>query len=369
MIMKWIVITLLCGMVAASAAPSEPPKPTGNRYLLVVDTSSAMGKLEHGGRQAVFDLIHSGLQEMMRPGDTFGVWTFQEEVYAGVFPIQVWNPAERVALASRVGTFLKGHPYKGKARLDAAFSRVMTLVRGVKDVNIIFVCSPNAQTKDLGPFPAWEQQAPRAKKAKKPVIIGMAALDGQIAHRSIVIEGDPLDLPVPPPQLAITNSPPLIVITNAAPKVARAPIIMQGPQKPQPGEAPANTNAVAEAPPATNNVAVAQTDTPARPEAPSAHHDTVPAAPIDPPALTALLPSDIPVAAREKSIATPAPQPMRRASALSPTALVLAGSGLLAVGLTLGTWMLISSRRGPQLSSISQSMNRVRVTQGATREA
>ena len=346
--------------------------PIGNRYLLVVETSGAIAKLEHGGRQAVFDLIYSGIEGRLHPGDTFGIWTFQEDVSAGVFPIQAWDPEQKLELASRAGLYLKQQPYKGKASLDTALARVSALIRNVKDVNIIIVCSAEAKLNE--PFPLWEHKSDQAKEGKKPVVLTLAAVEGRIAQRGVTIEGEALALPYPPPQLAVTNSPPPVIapVTNLQAKVPRAPIIMHGAPKPKPApvETVAETKPLLQQAPETNAVAVAQTS-PTPPDVQSAEDEGVGSAPSTSEGLSALLPDPLPVAARERTEVAPvqalgviSPQ---RASALSPTALILAGVGLLAVGLTLGTWMLISSRRGPQLSSISQSMNRVRI--GQSREA
>src|SRR4051794_29776573 len=130
---------------SALAATNVAKATQGNRYLIVVDTSTAMSKLEHGGRQTVFDVIFSGIDGRMRAGDSFGVWTFNDKVSAGVFPIQEWDPDKKLDLASHVGTFLKEQPYGRKPLLDSALATTMSLVRTVKDLNIVVVCSGDAR--------------------------------------------------------------------------------------------------------------------------------------------------------------------------------------------------------------------------------
>ena len=63
----------------------------GGRFLFVVNTSSSMRRIEPATRQAVFDMVFTGLNGYMRSGDTFGLWTFNEETQAGDFPMQVWD--------------------------------------------------------------------------------------------------------------------------------------------------------------------------------------------------------------------------------------------------------------------------------------
>src|SRR5262245_56979671 len=74
-----------------SAATNPPAPPPGQRFLFLVDTSAAMKKIDASTRQALFDLIHSGINGQMTNGDTFGIWTFNEQVYTGQFPMQTWH--------------------------------------------------------------------------------------------------------------------------------------------------------------------------------------------------------------------------------------------------------------------------------------
>ena len=66
-----------------------------------------MERFEHSGRQAVFNLIYSGIDSQMRAGDTYGVWTFSDQTRAGVFPLQVWNPRPRSNWPAGLGCFFK----------------------------------------------------------------------------------------------------------------------------------------------------------------------------------------------------------------------------------------------------------------------
>ena len=54
-------------------------------------------------------MIYTGLDGQMREGDTFAVWNFNEQVFAGIYPMQVWKPDD-TELASSAGLFLKSCP-------------------------------------------------------------------------------------------------------------------------------------------------------------------------------------------------------------------------------------------------------------------
>src|SRR3954453_2896530 len=98
---------LTCGATfAAPKKPTRPAAPVANRFLFVVETSSAMLPFEHAGRQAAFDLLYSGIDGQIHSGDSIGVWTFGESVHAGIFPMQVWLPEQKLQLAGQVGLFV-----------------------------------------------------------------------------------------------------------------------------------------------------------------------------------------------------------------------------------------------------------------------
>src|SRR5947209_1549054 len=107
-----VLVAFWVGSLAGATALAAPTKPVvpaaaGTRFLFVVETSSGMSQFEHAGRQAVFDLLYFGIGEQMRAGDTVGLWTFGNDVRAGVFPMQVWAPEQNLQLASAVGVFLR----------------------------------------------------------------------------------------------------------------------------------------------------------------------------------------------------------------------------------------------------------------------
>src|SRR5437899_608166 len=146
---KWMaVVVTIAGLFSpAQAAPNKHPD--GNRFLFVVETSSSSSRLEHGGRQAAFDLIYTGVNGQMHAGDTFGLWTFNELVLAGVYPMQTWTP-ENMELATSAGQFLKLQRYHKKGQLANVLKQVMSLVRSVKDVNVFIVSNPATRPDEAG---------------------------------------------------------------------------------------------------------------------------------------------------------------------------------------------------------------------------
>jgi hypothetical protein len=214
--------------------PATPP-PHGNRFLFVVETSTATARLDHGGRQAVVDMIYTGLDGQMREGDTFAVWNFNEQVFAGIYPMQVWKPDD-TELASSAGLFLKSCPYDKKGRYELAIKEVAGLVRAIQNVNIFVLSDPASRppTDYLGSgfSNTFATEARKARSKKQPVITAIVACNGSISNVIVKVGGDPIKLPAyatpphPKPAPAPVAKAPVvrmrkdpIIITNSKPKL------------------------------------------------------------------------------------------------------------------------------------------------------
>ena len=213
--MSRLLFFLLCCLpplsIAVPATPTTPAPSSGNRFLFIVDTSSAMRQFKHEGRQLVFDLIFSGCHDQMHDGDTFGIWTFNREVFAGVFPMQVWQSAKGLDLANSAAFFLKEQNYQKSARLSQVFTQVLPLINNVKDVQILIVTSGESELASTNVIQdfwlAWQTKAEAARKAKSPLVIALGARNGKIATWSFAIGDEPLELPKPPIQIVAPPSP------------------------------------------------------------------------------------------------------------------------------------------------------------------
>ena len=75
------------------AFPTPPPpkcrRRTENRFLFIINTSAAMRPMTNGIRDAVLGLLQSRMQGQMRDGDTFGIWTYDDQLHTD-FPMQIW---------------------------------------------------------------------------------------------------------------------------------------------------------------------------------------------------------------------------------------------------------------------------------------
>lgn len=220
-------IVWLAGSLASPAAPSPSPPPTlppGDRFLFVVDTSAGMASLAKACRQAVFDLIWTGLGGYMQPGDTYGLWTFNEEVQKSRLPIQIWG-TNALELASVAGRFLRDQPYKGSSHPEAAIATLKPTVQLVRDLVVILITdgrAPIAGTPfDAALQAACKQASAQARRLRQPLLVVLAARGGEWVRWSVHLPGQSLALPQRVSQpAAITRASPGAASTNALARAA-----------------------------------------------------------------------------------------------------------------------------------------------------
>ena len=329
------------GAAVLTTAPRKGPE--GNRFLFVVDTSSSMKRLDQSGRQVVFDLVYSAAQNRMQPGDTFGVWTFGDQLKGGVFPVQSWSPEKNAEFAGQVTTFLKEQANGRNSRLDMVITNAERLVKSVKDVDIIVVTSAATWFKPDESWALleqnWKGRMEEAKKNKKAMILTLAGRGGQIMQAMVTLEGEPLALmpPLPrrPAPLAKTEPAP-----EPPPKPAREPIIMRGTSREKSiEEIPTKFS-----PPAPAPVADPLAD-------PLPEPRPVPVRTTENPIVSAPK-ADLTVAAREPG----KPSQPGAPAGVSGRMLIIAGASLMLIAGVLGTWILIYVRSRNRVSYISRSL-------------
>jgi hypothetical protein len=334
--MKIIPSILLCATAltgavgAAQAAPpnqmasttlslsnSLPAAPDGDRFLFVVDHSSSMKRLSLAARETVVGMIFTGFDGRMTNGDTYGIWTASAKPQIGVLPMQVWDGARPLELASLAGKYLRSVPNEGRANFTDLLTMLHSVVTAVGDLNIFIITDGETPFKgspaDAELNQQFKDKGKDARRAGKPLIVTLATREGRMAGFSVTVAGDPITLPPRPPRLVAKPTPASgastekranrsIVITNAPPK----PVVAVEPPPPAP---------VASIPPALLPAAVPSPEPAIEKAAPpvsvhqtAAHHAPPPPAPAPVPIPAAPVKPEAPAATPANTNA-PAPAP------------------------------------------------------------
>ena len=278
--------------------------PSSNRWLLIVETSHSMQGRADGVLQTVQDLLKSRLRGQLRQGDTLGIWTFNEGLYMGRFPLQTWSPEAQQDIASRTLTFLKAQQYEKQASLDTVLPDLSRVIKDSLFLTIILISSGDEKMHGT-PFDdrineSYQKWHDQQEKTRMPFVTVLRAKNGQLTN-----------VAVNTPQSAETIQSKLVEALHNAPPPTASPLIVSG-KKPQPGkvtapkEEPAGVKveapAVAAAATSTDKPLAAKPPVPAMPPAAMAITDAAPLMPGKSSTELAPKPSPVPTPVTEPKV-------------------------------------------------------------------
>jgi hypothetical protein len=177
----------------------------GNRFLFLIETSHAMKGRSAGIIAAVKDLLDSSMSGQLRRGDTLGIWTYNQKLYAGRFPLQQWSPESQRTVVTRVISFLQEQTYEHQAALPAVMPTLERLIKQSPFITVILI-SDGEQKIHGTPFDAainksygtWEKEQ---EKARMPVLTILRAQAGKLNAYSVNAAPWPVDMPPLPKEL------------------------------------------------------------------------------------------------------------------------------------------------------------------------
>jgi hypothetical protein len=338
---------------AANAAPGE-------RFLVIVETSAAMKKRAENVQKLVGNLISTGLRGEMATGSTVGLWTFNDQLHTGQFPLQLWTPQTSQRVAGAMVQFLQQQKYEKTPRLATAWQVATNIVARSEHITVLIISS-GAEPLTGTPFDAaiaesFRKNNDTQRKQDMPFLTILRAAQGKFVAFAVNMPPWPLEVPAypdglkpvaPAPAVETKPAPPApatprfdrtllsptntIYLTDTSPPPA-VPVI-------EPTPTPTNAAIVAPAPPPT------PTNLPAPAPAPVvAKVEPVPMPQPEVPAINA--PPPVPPAAE-------APRNLK----FSIVTILIAGIALLLVVLVVFITLLRWSRRSTGASLISRSMD------------
>ena len=375
--------TLALALTMGVSPLAGEPAVSSSRYLLVVDTSRSMRNRSRAMLQTVQDLLNSGMQGQLSGGETLGVWTFNEDLYTGRFPLQVWAPQEQKAIVRRILGFLKAQACEKQPSLDKVVPAIQDVVKESELITVILISAGDAKIHGT-PFDdpindyyaRWhnEQQAGRV-----PLVTILRARNGKMLRCSVRPAAGPMEFPpLPPPEAGVVRTEPPAAARPApapppqsVPPQMAPPLILSGRKLHPETTQPPNT----EAP-------VVRTELPAGvPPAPAPPPQSVPPQTTPPlilsgkklqPETTEPPKAEAPIVKVDSSLArsepsATAPTPPGRAAPIAQPAFILSharpvslwAGGILAGGccLAFGLFRLRRAREVSRLSLITRSLD------------
>lgn len=381
----------ICGAVILASAIFSSAA-AADRYLLIVETAKAMKRELPAVQQCVRELLASGMSGQLKPGDTLGVWTYNNDLHAGDFPMQVWEASATAEISKRVDDFLGKQHCQNEARISHALSAMLQVIADSDRITVL-IFSDGFEPVQGTPFDevinrVFAQHREELRNVRIPFVTVLQAVGGKIIHCTINSASGPINIPAlpkPKPAPAVVVAKP--ALPAPAPVIIKTnpPLILDYSKPASNAVIPAPEKIIAPikppAPPATPEVAVVVKETPKPAPAPA------PA-----PAIAAVVTAPPPTVVRAEvpPVVEPAsPVPAARPAAsntlpVKPTAVLAApvtapaivppvvvaaaipaedvtGWVWLAVGLAIAGavgWLVWRSRSKSQVSAITESIER-----------
>jgi hypothetical protein len=200
-------------------------------------------------RQCVQDLVAGDFANQAREGDTIGVWTYDSELHAGIFPMQEWSEDSDTDIAKHLDDFLKQQRCKGDAHFDLVMAGLNRVVTDSDSVTILIFSDGYAPIQGT-PFDAsindvYAQHRVELHDAHIPFVTLLQASKGKIVRGTVNSAVGPIDIPAPPappappqpveapapappPVVIVKTNAPLILDYSQASRAQGAPVVNSG---------------------------------------------------------------------------------------------------------------------------------------------
>lgn len=371
-----VAYALCAGFFLIPAGRAQPePQIADNRFLFIFDTSADMKKRLQAVQAEVNQLMSTSLGGQLRPGDSVGVWTFDQDLRTGQFPLQRWRPDDAVTIASGINKFVGNQHYANSTRFNALQPQLNQVIHDSGRLTVLIFCDGEDEI-NWTPYDArinqvFQRRVAEQKRTRQPFVLVFRTQLGQYVGCTMNFPPGMVSIPeFPPPPAppAPVNTPP--PVPPPAPVVKPPPIgpplIIIGTKVETnwpPAPAPATpTNVVPTTP--TNPVASNSPVAPPLPTnpAPPIQTNAVPA-----PQSSSFAPTNPAPVMPTQLVPTPPSNPMTSTNPTAPppensgpdhkTALAIGGVMLIAAG-GLAALAVFRSRRPGRGSLITRSMRK-----------
>jgi hypothetical protein len=216
-----------CLLVTSQAWPQTNAPRYGtisSRFLLIVETSRPMHRRSDATIKTVTSLLSSGFNHQIKQGDTLGIWTYNQQLYAGRIPLQRWSTPLQHEIVSDTIDFLKSQKYQKQPAFSSVRPALDKVIKDSEFITVILISSGEDAISGT-PFDdkineLYKKWKTDQEKARMPFVTVLRAKRGTFTGYAVV--------PVPwqieiPPWPVETNAAPLVMAASPA-KAQTAPV-------------------------------------------------------------------------------------------------------------------------------------------------
>lgn len=206
-VLVWALISLTSIEVSAQGATVKTTL-VGD-YLFVVDASFSMSREKQAAATVVSNLVQTGIFGRIQPGETWSLWTFNEQVHLTRFLHQTWAPGIAQTGADRAAQFLRTLRFEKQTRIDKAMAEILKDSRNSDLLTVCFLSdgrNPIAGTPfDRSINLIYKERYRDLRRLKKPFVTALVVKDGQFVAWSVTAGIDPLRIPQLPSAIQVSQ--------------------------------------------------------------------------------------------------------------------------------------------------------------------
>ena len=208
-----VLTALLTGTFLAPALRAQPAaQRVDNRFLLIFDTSVDMRQRMPAVQKALDTLLETSVNGQLHLRDSVGVWTFDQDLHTGQFPLQYWNPDDAPMIASNIIKFVKKQHYLNKTGFNALQPLLKQVVQRSERLTVLIFCDGKGEFHgtpyDAGINQLFQQRQGERQKGELPIIIGLRSQRGKYVGCTVSFPPQPVSLPEFPPLPEVAQAPP-----------------------------------------------------------------------------------------------------------------------------------------------------------------
>jgi len=204
------------------------------RWLLVFDTSAAMKKRLPAVEVAVKNFFVTGGGGQLHAGDSVGVWTFDQQLRTGQFPLIHWPPANAGGTASNLVAFIRQQHYTDKTSFAALQPLLGEVVKHSERLTVIIYCDGQDAISwtpyDEGINQTFGQNQDERKSARQPFALLLRTQRGKFTGCAVNFPPSTFTIPpfpsLPVPPAIKTNSPPVSALVASKPTPVVVPSLV-----------------------------------------------------------------------------------------------------------------------------------------------
>ena len=213
---------------SASAQPAEHHQP--GRFLFIFETSPTLKRSLPSVEKSLEAIFTNSLPGELRAGDEIGVWTVDDKLHTGQFPLTTWAPSNAVAFSTGLKNFLEKQSFRQNGNFAQLTTSLNNVAENSERLTVFIFC--DGQTGISGtPFDdgvrnIFKESAAGQKKLRQPFIVVLRAQLGKFIACAVTLPPNRLNVPEFP-SLPVKPAPVVVpVMVMPAPVVKRLPPVV-----------------------------------------------------------------------------------------------------------------------------------------------